>query len=206
MNTVIDAGRLDQRLEVLELRETEPGIWAWETVRKAWGQVELDAGIRKNLFSSVGIGARNASLVLRRQALTLHNALRWKGRHLFLTAIIPRGRGHLDVSAALVEPVQCVAQPRHNEMGEGNRAKPVYDPPVTFPGVLTEKYIRYQPEDGYAKAAGTYVLVTPKAIRLREGSLVTVQSGPAAAVYNVRVCHVLDDFKNEYEIAFSRDI
>lgn len=206
MNTVLDAGRLDQRLEVLELRETEPGVWTWETARKAWGQVELDAGQRKNLFSSVGIGARNTSLVLRRQELTLHNALRWKEQHLFLTAIIPRGRGHLDVSAALVDPVRCVAQPRRNEMGEGNRAKPVNGPTVTFPGVLTEKYIRYQPEDGYAKSTGAYVLVIPKVIQLREGSLVTVQSGPAAAVYNVRACHVLDGFKNEYEIAFSRDI
>lgn len=205
MNTVIDAGRLDQRLEVLELREGEPGTWTWEAVRKTWGQVETDDRQRKNLFSSVGIGARNAALVLRRQELTLHNALRWKDQHLFLTAIIPRGRGHLDITAALVEPVQCVAQPRRNELGEGNRAKPVDGPPLTFPGVLTEKYLQVQPEASYAKAAGTYVLVTPKKIRLREGCLVTVQSGPAA-VYHVRVCHVLDGFKNEYEIAFSRDI
>ena len=33
MGSVIDAGRLSERLEVLELRETEPGIWTWETVR-----------------------------------------------------------------------------------------------------------------------------------------------------------------------------
>lgn len=206
MNTVIDAGRLDQRLELLELRETEPGVWAWEAVRKAWGQVELDDKQRKNLFSAAGTGARNASLVLRRQTLTLHNALRWKNQHLFLTAIIPRGRGHLDVSAALVEVVQCVAKSRRNELGEGNRAKPVDGPSLTFPGVLTEKYLQFQPEEGYAKAVGTYVLVTPKVVLLREGSLVTVQSGPAAAIYHVRVCHVLDGFKNEYELAFSRDI
>lgn len=206
MGAVIDAGRLSERLEILELRETEPSVWTWEVMRKTWGQVELDAGQRKNLFSSVGIGARNASLVLRRQALTLHNALRWRGQHLFLTAIVPRGRGHLDVTAALVEPVRCVAQPWHNEKGTGNRAERVNDPPVTFPGVLTEKYIRYQSEDSYAKAVGTYVLVAPKVIQLREGVLVTVQEGPAAAVYNVQVRHALDKYKNEYEIAFSRDI
>ena len=206
MSGVVDAGKLSERLEVLELRETGPGIWAWEPARKTWGQVELDAGQRKNLFSSVGIGARNASLVLRRQALTLHNALRWKGQHLFPTAIVPRGRGHLDVTAALVEPVRCVAQPWHNEKGAGNRAERVNDSPVTFPGVLTEKYIRYQSEDSYAKSVGTYVLVTPKVIQLREGVLVTVQEGPAAAVYNVQVRHALDKYKNEYEIAFSRDI
>lgn len=204
MDAVIDAGKLDQRLEVLELRETEPGIWAWETVRKTWAQAVLSG--KTNLFSKVGIGARDVQVTLRRQTLSLYNAFRWREHHLFLTAILLQGRGHLEVSAALVEPVKCVAQPWHNEKGEGNRAKRVNDPPVTFPGVLTEKYIRYQPEDGYAKAAGAYVLVTPKVIQLREGSLVTVQEGPAAAVYNVQVCHVLDGFKNEYEISFSRDI
>ena len=44
MSGVVDAGKLSERLEVLELRETGPGIWAWEPARKTWGQVELDAG------------------------------------------------------------------------------------------------------------------------------------------------------------------
>ena len=47
---------------------------------------------KANLFSAVGIGARGAELILRRQELTLHNALVWGGRHLFLTAIRPEGR------------------------------------------------------------------------------------------------------------------
>ena len=198
------AGRLDRPGQVLELRETASGVWVWVPVRGVWMSCELQS--RRNLFSQAGVGARDARLVLWRQELTLHNAILSRGQHFFLTAITSRNRNQLDVTAALVEPVKCVAQPWHNEKGEGNRAERVNDPPVTFPGVLTEKYIRYQPEDGYAKAAGAYVLVTPKVIVLREGSLVTVQEGPAAAVYNIQVCHALDGFKNEYEIAFSRDI
>ena len=204
MSGIIDAGRLSERLEVLELRETEPGILAWETAGRIWAQA-VPSG-KTNLFSRVGIGARDVQLILRRQALTLHNALGWRGQHLFLSTIVPRGRGHLEVSAALVEPVQCVAQPWHNEKGSGNRAERVNDPPVTFPGILTEKYIRYQPGESYAKTSSVYVLVTPKLVGLREGVLVTVQAGPAAGVYHVQVRHVLDEFKNEYEIAFSRDI
>lgn len=204
MATVIDAGKLDQRLEVLELRETESSTWTWETVRKAWAQA-VPSG-KTNLFSKVGIGARDVQIMVRRQELTLHNALRWKGQHLFLSEIIPQGRGHLGVSAALVEPVQCVAQPWHNQKGAGNRAERVDDPPVIFPGVLTEKYVRYQAEESYAKTSVIYVLVAPKSIELQEGVLVTVQEGPAAGVYHVQTRHVLDTFKNEYEIAFSRDI
>lgn len=184
MNTVIDAGRLDQRLEVLELRETEPGVWAWETARKAWGQVELDDRQRKNLFSSVGIGARNASLILRRQELTLHNALRWQRRHLFLTAIIPRGRGHLDLSAALVQAETVRLVP---DDGDQVRA---------FPGVLTEKYLAHRQEWPMSVNDLEFVLVVPKTITLRPGRLVECRG----AAWEVLVPHELDEYKNEYEI------
>lgn len=187
MGAVLDAGRLSERLEVLELRETESGTWAWEAVRKTWGQVELDTGQKKNLFSSVGIGARNASLVLRRQELTLHNALRWKGQHLFLTAIIPRGRGHLDITAAAVDILPCQA-----DMHQGGGIK--------FPGVLTEKYLKHEQLEPYAVNLLTYVLVTPKPIVLRRGGLVSVDG----INYEVQTAHNLDLYKNEYEI-FRKD-
>ena len=66
--------------------------------------------------------------------------------------------------------------------------------------------MRYETEDSYAKAKRLLVLVTPKAVQLLEGDLVTVTEGPAAAVYNVQSSHVLDEYKNEYEIMYSRDI
>lgn len=200
----IGAGRLDQPLEVLELREASTGLWEWVALRRAWGQVEQTA--KTNLFSKVGVGARDAAIVLRTQPLTLHNALRWKGQHLFLTSITRRDRNHLDVAAALVEPVTCTAQGYTTKMGEGNRPQKVETDPVTFPGVLTEKYVKYEQEDTFAKSRRGLVLVTAKPIRLREGDLVTVQAGPAAAVYNVQACHVLDAYKNEYEMEFSRDV
>lgn len=200
----IGAGKLDQPLEVLELRETAAGVWEWVALRRAWAQVEQTA--KTNLFSKVGVGARDAAIVLRRQSITLHNALRWRGQHLFLTSITQRDRNHLDVAAALVEPVTCTAQGYTTKVGEGNRPQKVERDPVTFPGVLTEKYVKYEQEDTFAKARRGLVLVTSKPIQLREGDLVTVQDGPAAAVYNVQVCHVLDAYKNEYEMEFSRDV
>ena len=75
---IYGAGDLKERVEVLELAAVEGG-WAWESVRRTWAEAELTD--RTNLFSKVGIGARDVRLVLRRQSLTLHNALRWKGRH-----------------------------------------------------------------------------------------------------------------------------
>ena len=198
------AGQLSEPLEVLELRETEEGVWSWVTLRRIWAQVEQTA--KTNIFSKVGVGARDAAVVLRRQSLTLHHALLWRGRHLFLTAITEHNRNYLDVSAALVSQASCVAKRYKAGLGEGNRPTKTELPSQTFPGVLTEQYVRHEQEDTHAKARRCLVLVTPKAISLREGDLVTVTDGPAAAVYNVQTCHVLDEFKNEYEILFSRDV
>ena len=200
----IGAGRLDQPLEVLELRQTSEGTWEWVPIRRAWAQVEQTA--KTNLFSTVGVGARDAAVVIRRQSLTLHQALRWKGQHLFLTSITKLDRMHLDLQAALVSVVRCVGQGYTTTVGPGNRPVKQPGPERTFPGVLTEKYVRYETEDSYAKAKRLLVLVTPKAVQLLEGDLVTVTEGPAAAVYNVQTSHVLDEYKNEYEIMYSRDI
>ena len=93
----IDAGKLDKPAQVLELKETGAGVWEWTPVRRAWASITFQP--KTNLFSKVGIGARDAAVVVRRQPLTLHNALRWGSIHLFLTSIAPMGRNHLDVDA-----------------------------------------------------------------------------------------------------------
>lgn len=200
----IGAGRLDQPLEVLELREIGAGLWEWVPIRRAWGQVEQTA--KTNLFSKVGVGARDAALVVRRQPLTLHNALRWKGKHLFLTSIIQRDRNHLDVAAALVEPVPCRATRQGNRVGQAGRPVTGQVMQVDFPGILTEKYVRYQREETHDESEMVYVLVTPKAVQLRGGDLVQVQDGPAKGTYHVTVSHVLDLHKNEYELMQGEDI
>ena len=204
MKPSIDAGKLQDVLQVLKLAENPEGTWTWQNVRKARGQVELSTG--RNLFSTVGIGARGAEIVLRRQDLTLHNALLWGEQHLFLSAILPEGRLHLRVQAALVEPVTCLATRTEDTVGEAGRPTTAETMRMTFPGVLTEKYARYEREETHAENETSYVLVVPKAIQLQASDLVTVQEGPAKGVYYVTICHVLDPYKNEYEIAWSGDV
>lgn len=188
METSINAGRLNQRLEVQELAEAEPGVWTWKTVRRTWAQVEQST--RRNLFSAVGIGARGAELILRRQELTLHNALVWGGRHLFLTAIRPEGRLHLRVEAALVT-VDTVQLHTDEETVERS-----------FPGILTEKYARHGQEWPMSVNQLGLVLVTPKPVALEPGRLVQVRG----ALWEILVPHELDEFKNEYEIGRMVDL
>ena len=204
MKPSVDAGKLRDVLQVLELKESPEGTWTWQKVRKARGAVELSTG--RNLFSSVGIGARGAEIILRRQPLTLHNALLWGEQHLFLSAILPEGRLHLRVQAALVEPVTCLATRTEDTVGEAGRPTTAETMRMTFPGVLTEKYTRYEREETHAENETSYVLVVPKVVQLKASDLVTVQEGPAKGVYYVTICHVLDPYKNEYEIVLRGDV
>ena len=177
----IDAGKLDKPAQVMELQETATGVWEWASIRRAWANITFQA--KSNLFSQVGVGARDAAIVIRRQPLTLHNALRLGEQHLFLTAI-------------------------RTEDTVGENARPVTGETMrlTFPGVLTEKYARYEREETHAENETSYVLVTSKPITLKAGDLVTVQEGSAKGRYHVTVCHVLDAWKNEYEIVWRGDI
>lgn len=183
----INAGELRERIEVLELTESDGGF-AWERKKLTWAKAELSD--RTNLFSKVGNGARQVTFTIRKQPLTLHQAIRWKGQHCFLSSIVPDGPGHLTVSAALVQVVDCL----------GNANKTPSGP--RFPGVLTEKYLKHEQETPMATNTLTYVLVTPKAVRLKPGPLVDV----AGTAYKVTVAHTLDEFRNEYEIMRTVDL
>lgn len=184
----IDAGKLDKSAQVLELREISAGVWEWVPVRRAWANITFQ--VKSNLFSQVGVGARNAAVILRRQTLTLHNALRLREQHLFLTSITDRGRGHLDVDAAVVAVDSVHLRPDQTTKE------------MTFPGILTEKYVRHDQEWPMSVNELGLVLVTPKAITLRPGCLVETRG----VAWEVLVPHELDQFKNEYEIGRRVDL
>lgn len=196
-----NAAALRERVEILTLTPDEGG-WQWVPDRKTWAAVAITDKI--NLFSRVGIGARDAGLVLRRQPLTLDHGLHWKGQHLFLTSIIESRPGWLDVKAALVVPCDFTA--RHFEErpdpDRQNRPKRVEVKRFTFPGVLTEKYMRYEREESHAATDICMVLVTPKPVKLVTGDLVA----QGAETWNVVACHTLDAWKNEYEMATKKSI
>lgn len=188
MSGYIDAGSLNERLERLELQETAANTWEWVSVGRLWGQVTVDGGT--NLFSKVGIGARNAKLVIRTRSITLHEALRWKGQHIFLTSITKRDRTHLELQGALVSVDMVTLQADRNTTE------------MTFPGVLTEKYVRHSQEWPMSYNDISLVLVVPKKVKLRPGCLVAVKD----SLWEILIPHELDPYKNEYEIGRRVDL
>lgn len=180
------AGELRQKVELLNL-ELLDGQWQWIKYAETWAAVELTG--KTNLFSRLGIGARAAGITLRRRALTLHQAIRWRGLHLFMSEITEPERGWLEVQAAVVELTQC----RERVPTEGPE----------FPAVLTERYITHRQEEPMATLTSEYVLVVPKAVRLTPGGLVEVGGdGP----YEVLTPHTVDPYKNEYLIRRKGDL
>lgn len=201
----MDVGKLRHRLTVLGLRtavrgDGETTHW-FATSDCVWGKVELGTG--NNLFSRVGIGARDATITLRNRPLSLFHAIQWNGLHLFLTSIDEED-GFITAKAAVVNPSGWTATQYETGIDRGKDNRPKRDelPPLHFPGVLTEKYLGYAPpaEDGHATGKMRFVLVTPKIVGLSPGDLVTNSGSDVAGTYVVEVCHCLDAYKNEYEI------
>lgn len=177
----IEAGDLRHRMEVLEL-VSAGNVHQWAVKGTIWAKVTADE--RKNYFSNLGLGARDVTILMRDHGLDLTHALRFQGKHLFLTSLTHPERGWVEGKAAEVELSECVS---NLDTGEEQ---------ITFPAVLTEKYAGFTQREPQTENTGRYVLVTPKPVTLEEGSLVAVDH----LTYVVRICHVLDPDKNEYEL------
>lgn len=177
MKEYINAGELDERVELLTLKESG-GSYAWVEDRRPWAKVELST--RKNVWSVHGIGATGVVLTMRRQPISLGNALRWRGHHCHITSISPRGSNHLTVEAALTVVQSC------EDKYTGTR----------FPGVMTEEYHRHEQLEPMAINVIRHVLVTPKCIELTPGKLICVNGTD----WPILTAHLLDPRQNEYII------
>lgn len=180
---ISDAGRLDQRVAILTLRQEEKA-YSWECSRLSWASAELS--LRTNVYSVHGIGAKGVTFIMRRQPLTPENALLWRGQHCFISGIRPIGRLHLEVEAALTATSQC------EDKYSGS----------SFPAIMTEKYLGHQQLEPQAVNILRRVLVTPKVIELEPGRLVEVDG----TAWPIMTAHLLDPAKNEYELERTVDL
>jgi len=198
---MFNPGELNEKITVLTLNQGG-NTYTWKESSKLWAKVEQLN--KTNIFSKVGLGAKSIKFTIRKNKdLTLHNAFIWRGKHCFLTDIFEVDRAYYEVTAALIEPVTCVVE-RCGEPTKDKLNRPVYSEQIliSFPGVLTEKYMSYMQNEPMATTEMRYVLVTPKAIEINCGELVTING----TTYNVLIAHTLDEYKNEYEILYQGDI
>ena len=194
----MNPGELNERVQILTLK-TEAGIMRWEVFKNIWAKVEITG--KTNYFSKVGMGVLSVKFTMRRQSLSLYDAICFRGRHYFITGITPISNLHMEVETAKIEPVPCVQFSNETTLDQLNRPVDEQKPALTFPGMLVEKYLRSNTETGHDEGEITLVLVTPKQVQVDAGKLIEVQGKP----YKVTACHMLDEYKNEYEIIRTED-
>ena len=194
----MNPGELNERVQILTLK-TEAGIMRWEVFKNIWAKVEITG--KTNYFSKVGMGVLSVKFTMRRQSLSLYDALCFRGRHYFITGITPISNLHMEVETAKIDPITCVLFNNETVLDDLNRPVDEQKPVLTFPGMLVEKYLRSNTETGHDEGEVTLVLVTPKQVQVDAGKLIEVQGKP----YKVAVCHMLDEYKNEYEIIRTED-
>ena len=194
----MNAGELRWQADVLELLEIEPNEFAWRQKIRIWVKVEHQTA--RSIFSNNTIMQRTVKLMIRAfPELSLYNALLLlsdAGEHCFLTDINKDAPGVYLLTAVIVEPVKCKAERTTTGKGALNRPEVTKHQPLIFPGVLTEKYLRQTQEEPMSVSEAQYVLVTPKAISLDIGELVYINNLP----YEIVIPHILDQYKNEYEV------
>lgn len=221
----MNAGELNQLVTVLKLVSDGDAGWSWSAQKTIWAKVKQDGGQGKmNLFSRVGLGAKTELFTMRVGSYTLHHALRWRGKHYFITDIRElEDRRFCMVETAAIEPIICVAE--RPVFGTDALKRPVALEPVRvcFPACAMEKYLGWEQKKPMAVNETAYVIVTPKAVQLRSGDLVRMSPCPDEAApgstkmgensvlpqkpaYTVTVCHVLDEYKNEYEVTRQADV
>lgn len=197
-------GEFKDRVSILVYEQTETG-WAWKETAQAWAKVEPQANL--NVFSKIGEGRKAVKITLRKRDLTMHHALRWNGRHCFISDIVELDQRFLKLSAAFIEPVECRATHTEQTLDALNRPTVSTTKPLPFEGFLVRKYqggwtgFKAVEKEPQTELETLFVLITPKAIVLSNGDLVQV----GTSRYAVQTVYTLDETKNEYEVKERRD-
>lgn len=197
----------DKKAAILKLAETEPNTYAWVENKSLWVNLEHRDKLHSyklNLFSRVGIGTKSVVFTARKiSGIDLHCAIQYKGKQYFITDINSDSPLYMTITTADIQPLSCVAT-RSDEKEGPNKSSIMETSELSrFPAVMTEKYMGFKQEEPMAQTTVTFVLVTPKPVILEENDLVSIEN---SGKYAVIACHMLDEYKNEYEITRKEDV
>lgn len=196
----MNAGKLKEKISILTLSQNED-TYAWTSTISLWTKVEQLR--RGNQFSKVGVGVKTIKFIIRNSNnISLHNAIRWQGRHGFIIDINTIDLRYHEVTVALIEPKTCRVERTGNpKLNDLNRPYYEENSTIIFPGCLIPKKQDYIQGKPMAVSETRYLLITHKAIELRAGDLVTIEN----ATFTVATSQTLNEYSNEYEIVAKGD-
>lgn len=200
----MNPGELKERLIIQSLVQNgNLYTWIGSDNSKLWTKKEVED--KKCVYSSLGQAADLTTRFIIRynKNITKHNSIIHNGNHYVIASILDIGNKHcyLEVKTAQVTPIMCELRRYSGQLDVLNR--PIKEPStvMTFPAYVTEKHIKYNAEY-YANVAEMYILITPKIVQPNLGDLVVINN----IKYNIQAAHLMDVYRNEYEIAVNKEV
>lgn len=173
--------------------------YRWNKIKRLWTHHEPSA---KNIvFAATGVSAQGALFTMHPSPLTPHNLLEYQGEYYFITRVLRTSPVQMEVQGAQVNIFSCTSKWVKEAINPDTKLMEYTHTKLLFPAVLTEKYLGYEKQEPMVKVIKTFVLVTPKEIILEESDIVYVEDQP----YVVVKCHLLGNYKHEYEVTREGD-
>ena len=195
-----------KRVSILEFIKND-NSYIWLEKCKLWADILIDG--KKNLFSQVGIGARNAIFVIRyNDSITLFDAIKYQNKHYLITQIDDLEKKYRKITAAEALLANCKFKGVEYLKDKYNRPIAQELPCISFEACFTEKYVGYTETPVSANTETILVAITPKIIDLNVGDAIEVLDGSTVknGFYIVQKVHKLDEYKNEYEVLLKDDV
>lgn len=195
-------GQLDQRIETLDYVQQD-GRYAWKKKKAIWSHVEQDQKI--NIFSGYAKAGTTTLFTVREQEIGMRNVISYQGKYYLITGLKKLDRMYAQAQTAKLPVYDCQYtnyNPDNIILDNYNRPTNTNPTVIRFQGMLAEKYLGSQVEKPQTIGEIRYILLVPKVITLEQNDIVTISEEE----YAVEACHVLDEYKNEYEIVSRKDV
>lgn len=190
----IDPGELRHRVEHLEY-----GAGGWQSMRTLWCARE---GAGQTVYAPHAARTEGDRFTMRFRGINPGHALRCEGQEYLVAEVDGDSPAAILVTAARVQFVDCIRRsPETNRANAYNRPTRTGTANAAFVGVLAEKYAGWAQETPGVALENAVLLITAKGVTLESGDLVAA----GGRDYSVRACHLMDRWKNEYELVEERD-
>lgn len=205
----MNPGRLNRRVTVCEAVTVEGGF-GWEPVAIVWADVVSEP--KKCVYSSVGAAGDTTTVFTVRynRAFSPGMSILYNKAGYVIASVTDVEDRHqiAEISAAKCRLRCCTLYRLSSDVDENMRPVEGLNRVMSFPAFAAEKYAGYKL--GYfGEVDETLVLVTPKIVCLDLGDVVTIDGmkhNGKQVYHNVQATHVLNEYRNEYEITVKKEV
>lgn len=193
---MLKAGSLNKEVKIQDFKNN-----AWGDKETCWAQITPKERV---IYSQYASAIHGAEFVIRNTTITPAYAFKVGSQHYMIVdpiEEIENGAG-IKISAAAVTLATCTRSAQTYTLGTLNRPEYGTAQTTSFPGILAQRYIRWEQQQPNAETEEGLILTVPKSVTLEAGDIVKISNKP----YAVRTCYTLGVYHNDYEIVREADV